>query len=202
MNLPGYHVEDAAGQARADQPDRRGHQAGQAADHLRRRRHHQRRRQRRAARARQEDRHPRDDDRHGPRRVSQRRPAVARHARHARHASTPTTPSNEADLLLALGVRFDDRVTGKVEEFAKHGKIVHVDIDASEINKNKPAHIPIVQRREVRPRRAEQDRRGARRHLATGSTSARRGRSDEPFKYDENVHRHPAAARHRTSCGS
>ena len=50
---------------------------------------------------------------------------------------------NEADLLLALGVRFDDRVTGKVEEFAKHGRIVHVEIDASEINKNKPAHIPI-----------------------------------------------------------
>jgi acetolactate synthase-1/2/3 large subunit len=51
---------------------------------------------------------------------------------------------NEADLLLALGVRFDDRVTGKVSEFAKHGKIVHIDIDPSEINKNKEAHIPIV----------------------------------------------------------
>ena len=48
-----------------------------------------------------------------------------------------------ADLLIALGVRFDDRVTGKVEEFCKHGKIIHVDIDASEINKNKPAHIPV-----------------------------------------------------------
>ena len=51
---------------------------------------------------------------------------------------------NEADLLLALGVRFDDRVTGKLTEFAKHGKIVHVDIDPSEIHKNKEAHIPIV----------------------------------------------------------
>ena len=50
---------------------------------------------------------------------------------------------NDADLLLALGVRFDDRVTGKLSEFAKHGKIVHVDIDASEINKNKTAHIAI-----------------------------------------------------------
>src|SRR5207248_1647725 len=50
---------------------------------------------------------------------------------------------NEADLLLALGVRFDDRVTGKVSEFAKHGKIVHIDIDPSEINKNKAAHFPI-----------------------------------------------------------
>lgn len=51
---------------------------------------------------------------------------------------------DEADLLLALGVRFDDRVTGKVAEFCKHGKIVHVDIDPTEINKNKEAHIPIV----------------------------------------------------------
>src|SRR5438128_5316557 len=50
---------------------------------------------------------------------------------------------NEADLLLALGVRFDDRVTGKGSEFAKHGKIVHIDIDPSEINKNKVAHLPI-----------------------------------------------------------
>src|SRR5262245_16059852 len=50
---------------------------------------------------------------------------------------------NDADLLLALGVRFDDRVTGKLTEFAKHGRIVHVDIDASEINKNKTAHIAI-----------------------------------------------------------
>ncbi len=51
---------------------------------------------------------------------------------------------DQADLLLALGVRFDDRVTGKLSEFAKHGKIVHIDIDPSEINKNKEAHIPIV----------------------------------------------------------
>lgn len=51
---------------------------------------------------------------------------------------------NEADLILALGVRFDDRVTGKLAEFAKSAKIVHIDIDPSEINKNKEAHIPIV----------------------------------------------------------
>jgi acetolactate synthase-1/2/3 large subunit len=50
---------------------------------------------------------------------------------------------NDADLLLALGVRFDDRVTGKVSEFAKHGTIVHIDIDPSEINKNKVAHLPL-----------------------------------------------------------
>ena len=50
----------------------------------------------------------------------------------------------EADLLLALGVRFDDRVTGKVEKFCEHGTIVHIDIDASEINKNRAVHFPII----------------------------------------------------------
>ncbi|MEZ6059105.1 MAG: biosynthetic-type acetolactate synthase large subunit [Planctomycetaceae bacterium] len=51
---------------------------------------------------------------------------------------------DESDLLLAFGVRFDDRVTGQLEEFARHGKIVHIDVDPSEIHKNKEAHIPIV----------------------------------------------------------
>ncbi|MBV8330950.1 MAG: acetolactate synthase large subunit, partial [Verrucomicrobia bacterium] len=50
---------------------------------------------------------------------------------------------NESDLLLALGVRFDDRVTGKVEKFAEHGTIVHIDIDYSELNKNKVVKLPI-----------------------------------------------------------
>ena len=49
-----------------------------------------------------------------------------------------------ADLLLAFGVRFDDRVTGKVDQFCEHGTIVHLDIDPSEINKNKPANLPVV----------------------------------------------------------
>jgi acetolactate synthase-1/2/3 large subunit len=49
-----------------------------------------------------------------------------------------------ADLLLAFGVRFDDRVTGKFEEFCKTGTIVHLDIDASELNKNRKAHLPVV----------------------------------------------------------
>ena len=50
---------------------------------------------------------------------------------------------NEADLVLAVGVRFDDRVTGKVSEFIKHGTIVHIDIDRNELNKNKPVTLPI-----------------------------------------------------------
>ena len=51
---------------------------------------------------------------------------------------------DKADLLLAFGVRFDDRVTGKVSEFCKHGTIVHIDIDPSELNKNKPAQVPVI----------------------------------------------------------
>ena len=50
---------------------------------------------------------------------------------------------NEADLVIALGVRFDDRVTGKVSEFIKHGKIIHIDIDRTELNKNKTVTLPI-----------------------------------------------------------
>ncbi len=50
---------------------------------------------------------------------------------------------NDADLVLAFGVRFDDRVTGKLTEFIKHGRIVHIDIDPSELNKNKHAHVGI-----------------------------------------------------------
>ncbi len=49
-----------------------------------------------------------------------------------------------ADLLLAFGVRFDDRVTGKVEKFCETGTIVHLDIDPSEHNKNRLVHLPIV----------------------------------------------------------
>jgi len=49
-----------------------------------------------------------------------------------------------ADLLLAFGVRFDDRVTGKFDEFCKHGTIVHLDIDASELNKNRRANLAVV----------------------------------------------------------
>ena len=51
---------------------------------------------------------------------------------------------DEADLIVAVGARFDDRVTGKLSEFAPRAKFVHVDIDPAEISKNVPAHIPIV----------------------------------------------------------
>jgi acetolactate synthase-1/2/3 large subunit len=51
---------------------------------------------------------------------------------------------DEADLIVAVGARFDDRVTGKLSEFAPRAKFIHIDIDPAEISKNVPAHIPIV----------------------------------------------------------
>lgn len=51
---------------------------------------------------------------------------------------------NEADVILAVGVRFDDRVTGRLKDFAPRARFIHIDIDPAEIGKNKPAHVPIV----------------------------------------------------------
>jgi acetolactate synthase-1/2/3 large subunit len=51
---------------------------------------------------------------------------------------------DEADLICAVGARFDDRITGKLSEFAPNAKCIHIDIDPAEISKNVPAHIPIV----------------------------------------------------------
>ena len=103
------------------------------------------------------DEHSRDDHHHGHRRFSRNTPAFVPLAGHARRGVMPTGRSTAntntvqvptdpmvkikdgADLLLAFGVRFDDRVTGKFEEFCKHGTIVHIDIDASELNKNRSA---------------------------------------------------------------
>ncbi len=57
---------------------------------------------------------------------------------------TAVTSMQKSDLLVALGSRFDDRVTGKLLAFAPNAKIVHVDIDPAEIGKNRPVDVPIV----------------------------------------------------------
>jgi len=71
---------------------------------------------------------------------------------HAQHLGMPgmhgTVPAvlslQEADLIIALGARFDDRVTGKISEFAPNATIVHVDVDPAEISKIRTADVPIV----------------------------------------------------------
>lgn len=50
----------------------------------------------------------------------------------------------ETDLIIAIGARFDDRITGRLDAFAPHAKIVHIDVDPAEIGKNVPVTVPIV----------------------------------------------------------
>ena len=57
---------------------------------------------------------------------------------------TANTAMNEADLVIAIGVRFDDRVTGNVDEFCPNAKFIHIDIDPSSIGKNVQVDVPIV----------------------------------------------------------
>ncbi len=56
----------------------------------------------------------------------------------------PNKLTNECDLLIAIGMRFDDRVTGDLNTYAKQAKVIHFDIDPAEINKNVYAHVPVL----------------------------------------------------------
>jgi acetolactate synthase-1/2/3 large subunit len=61
------------------------------------------------------------------------------------HGTVPAVAAlQKADLLVALGTRFDDRVTGRLDGFAPHAKVIHADIDPAEIGKNRRADVPIV----------------------------------------------------------
>ncbi len=57
---------------------------------------------------------------------------------------SPNMKTNECDLLIAIGMRFDDRVTGDLNKYAKQAKIIHLDIDIAEINKNVKADAPVL----------------------------------------------------------
>ncbi len=91
--------------------------------------------------------------------------------------------ADNADLLIALGVRFDDRVTGKVSEFASRAKVIHVDIDPSEISKIRRPELSIVSDlkhflRELNKVVQTPDTEEWRRKVATW-------KRDEPFSYDQ-----------------
>ncbi len=89
----------------------------------------------------------------------------------------------DCDLLIALGVRFDDRVTGKVEAFAKDAKIIHVDIDGSELNKNKEAHIPV--RGDVKQFLTEMNKVVQKPEIADWQEHCAKLKAKHPFAYDE-----------------
>jgi acetolactate synthase-1/2/3 large subunit len=77
---------------------------------------------------------------------------------------------DEADLIVAVGARFDDRITGKLSEFAPRAKFIHIDIDPAEISKNVPAHIPIV---------------GDAKNIVPRLTAEYRAQSPEPSRLEE-----------------
>jgi acetolactate synthase-1/2/3 large subunit len=95
---------------------------------------------------------------------------------------------DEADLIVAIGARFDDRITGKLSEFAPRAKFIHIDIDPAEISKNVPAHIPIVgDAKNILPRlTAEYRAVGAERSRLEEWWSRIRGWQERhPLRYDD-----------------
>lgn len=97
---------------------------------------------------------------------------------------------DEADLIVAIGARFDDRITGKLAEFAPSAKFIHIDIDPAEISKNVPAHIPIVgDAKDILPKLTAE-------YLALGAAPARldqwwskinKWRDEYPLGYDDST---------------
>ncbi|HWH45033.1 MAG TPA: biosynthetic-type acetolactate synthase large subunit [Thermoleophilaceae bacterium] len=95
---------------------------------------------------------------------------------------------DEADLICAVGARFDDRITGKLSEFAPRAKFIHIDIDPAEISKNIPAHIPIVgDAKQILPKLTREYRAleadGAR--LEEWWSRIRNWQDKHPLRYDE-----------------
>ena len=95
---------------------------------------------------------------------------------------------NRADLLVTIGARFDDRVTGKLDAFAPGASVIHMDIDPAEISKNRHADIPIVgELKQVLPALTRPTwscaRRTASRRSASGRTQVEEWRFKHPFRY-------------------
>ena len=117
---------------------------------------------------------------------------------------TANLAMDNADLIVGIGARFDDRITGKLSEFAPNAKIIHIDIDPAEISKNVGVDIPIVgDVKRVLPKLSRENRAlrpipPARRLVdpaarlegaAPALLRARRGRRDQPQFMIEAMHR-------------
>jgi acetolactate synthase-1/2/3 large subunit len=104
---------------------------------------------------------------------------------------------DQCDLLLCFGARFDDRITGDTNKFATQAKIVHVDIDASEHNKNKRVTLPIVS--DIKPALVRLNELAAAHKFAPPDTSAWHAqiatwKKDHPFRFEESKHIVPQEA--------
>jgi len=104
---------------------------------------------------------------------------------------------DQSDLLLCFGARFDDRITGDTSKFAKHAKIVHIDIDASEHNKNKRVQLPIVS--DIKSALIRLNELAAAQKFTPPDTTAWHGqiarwKQEHPFRYEESRHIVPQEA--------
>lgn len=121
-------------------------------------------------------------------------------------AVTAVTALQKSDLLITLGARFDDRVTGKLESFAPYAKVVHADIDPAEIGKNRAADVPIVgDAREVIADlivavQAEYDSQATRATTAPGGGTSTAGAT--PIRWATTCRTTAASPRSRSSSGS
>jgi acetolactate synthase-1/2/3 large subunit len=98
---------------------------------------------------------------------------------------------SHCDLILAIGARFDDRVTGKIDEFAPHAKIVHVDIDPTSIQKNVRVDIPIVGdvkdvlKKMIKSAKGSKDAAGYRKKIAPWRDEIAAWEATHPMKYKQ-----------------
>ncbi|MEO6874794.1 MAG: biosynthetic-type acetolactate synthase large subunit [Opitutaceae bacterium] len=104
---------------------------------------------------------------------------------------------DQCDLLLCVGARFDDRITGDTNKFAANAKIVHIDIDASEHNKNKRVLLPIVS--DILPALTRLNELAAASKFKAPDTAAWHAqiatwKKEAPFRYDESKHIIPQEA--------
>ncbi len=103
------------------------------------------------------------------------------------------------DVILAVGARFDDRVTGKIDEFAPHAKIIHIDIDPTSIQKNVRVDIPIVGdlknvlRKMIKAVKAKKEA-SAFREKMSGWREAARRLGENPSAHLQDVDRRPDQA--------
>jgi acetolactate synthase-1/2/3 large subunit len=108
------------------------------------------------------------------------------------HGGYPAvTAMQKADLLIALGARFDDRVTGQLATFAPHAKVIHVDIDPAEIGKNRAADVPIVgDAKDVIAKlhaelKRQQDEAGGVPDRSAWLATLERWKREHPFRYEQ-----------------
>jgi acetolactate synthase-1/2/3 large subunit len=104
---------------------------------------------------------------------------------------------DQCDLLLCVGARFDDRITGDTNKFAAQAKIVHIDIDASEHNKNKRVLLPVVS--DILPALTRLNELAAAAKFKAPDTAAWHAqiatwKKEQPFRYDESKHIVPQEA--------